>query len=118
MAASIGGTACTFVKGDLAPQRARLDVYYVPGLNGPGLHYLGLGDSPFSVTAVLYSTAAGLATWAALIHAQQGTIVSIVNDYGDTYANCLLTRVSELRRQAAGTTTHRGELTIQGIRTA
>ena len=116
--AGIGAVTCTFVRGDLPQQKARLDVYYCPGLDNPGAHYLGLGDAAFAVRAILFDTPANVVTWAANLQALQGTVVTITNDWGTAYASCLLVQVGQLQRSPVGLTGARGEVTIQGTRSA
>lgn len=114
--AAIGGITCTFVKGDIPSAKGRLDVFYVPGINGPGAHYLGTGDSPFAVRAVLISTGVLCLAWANALQALQGTVVTIENDWATSYTNCLLLEVGEARRIAAGIGGCRSEILVRGLR--
>lgn len=115
--ASVGGQACTFLKGEAPSQKMRTRIWQIPGIHGYGAQLLGLGDSQFEFTAVLLSTAAGVATWVGLIEAMQGTIVSVITDWGNTYSNCLITEISQPQVTTAvgyGITA-RGELKIKGV---
>jgi hypothetical protein len=118
--ASIGSVSCTFVRGHAPAVKQRLELWTVPGINGYGALALGANDSEFEFTAVLYSDDAGLLEWKLSIEAQQGQIISVVNDLGITYANCLVTKISNLRNTpvvAAGGISQRGEIQISGVTT-
>ena len=119
--AQIGEVQCTFIKGHAPKVKMRVELWRVPGLNGYGAQALGLQDSPFEFTAILYSNAAGVLAWKEALEALQGTIISIVNDLGITYANCLILKLSNLKSipaLAPGGITQRGEITIEGVVTA
>jgi len=124
--AGIFGVTCTFVKTEEAgcipsALKMRSDIWQVPGISGWGIFQYGYGDSPFAVKAVFYSNDAGVDVWAASIYALQGTIGSIVDDHGDTYTNCYLLRVSNVRKHTAyatGGVTTRGEIMCEGVKLA
>lgn len=124
--AGIGGVNCTFVKteeGGCIPSvlRMRSEVWQIPGLSGYGIFQYGYGDSEFMVTGILYSNDAGIDIWAAAMYAIQGTIVSIVDDHGDTYGSCYLQKVSNVLKRAAlaaGGITTRGEIRVMGVKVA
>ena len=97
---AIGGQVCTFVRGHLADGRQRVRVWEVPGLNGYGAKRMGLGDSDWSVLAEIKSTSAVCNAFIANIEAMQGSIVTIVNDWGDTFLNCLITKVGRPEKAA------------------
>jgi hypothetical protein len=116
--ASIGAVLCTFVRGHAPRVKTRLELWRVPGLNGYGALVLGQNDSEFEFTAVCYSSAMGVLDWKLQIEALQGQIVSIINDLGITYSNCLITKLGNLRSAAAlapGGITQRGEMQIGGV---
>ena len=113
---SIGGTSCDFVRGSLPVLKMRNRMWSVPGLNGYGAMILGSGDSQARITCVGFGTKAAVNVWAAALYAMQGTIVTVVNDHGDTVANCFLNKVSNVAktpaRRPGTTTTTRGEVEI------
>jgi len=123
--ASIGGTSCTFLHtADGRPPavlREEVELYRIAGVNGYGAHALGLAGGEFRLAAVLYTNAAGAATWEATLQAKQGTVVAIVDDMGRSHTYCLLLRVGNARitaaRNAAGTITVRAEMEIAGVKT-
>lgn len=112
----IASIPCTFVRGTAPVPKERLDVYQVAGVDGYGAQLLGLGDSPFRFLAVLYGTPAVVEAWAASVQSLQGSVVTIINDWGKVYTGCLLVRVSEHKMTPAlyqgGS---RGELMIEGV---
>jgi len=116
--AGIGGVSCTFVRGHTPIVKQRIETWAVPGLDGVGAAAMGRNDSKFTFTAILFSNAAGIIAWKIAIEALQGTIVSIVNDLGVTYINCLITEVGDLRNTPAiapGGITQRGEIQVSGV---
>ncbi len=115
--AGIGGVSCNMVKGEAPAKKERLRVWQVPGIDGYGAHADGLGDSAFVFLGVKYGLRAAIETWSTAIEALQGSVVSIVNDWGTTYTNCLIQHVSVPRITAAlwtGVDT-RGEIRVEGV---
>jgi len=110
--------ACDLVRGDPTQQTQRLAVWHTPGVNNPGAHALGLGNGRFRVVAVEWAAAATLVAWQASLAALVGSVVTITNDWGTSYANCLITRVGPLQRTTANVGSGRGQVQIEGIRTA
>lgn len=97
MAASFGGISTSILTMPSAPvTKQRVDTWQVPGLDGYGAQLLGEGDSEFDVTAIVYCQASGLTSADAIaeqlivnMELLQGTIISIVSDWGDNYENVL-----------------------------
>jgi len=121
--ASVGGISCTFVHADggsIPPLRERSEKWHTTGIDGYGIQLLGKGDAEFAVRAVLVSNAAGIALWAASLQAIQGTLVSIIDDYGVTHTNCYLEKVGNVAKTPAkhDALTTRGEIKIVGYKTA
>jgi len=120
MAANIGGTSCDFVQsGDVTPCRERVSTWHVPGRDSVGAMQLGQNDGGGSVRALKFGTAAAVNAWIDAIEAMAGTVVTIENDFGDTDANCLITRVAPAQKSAAyvpgSSTTTRGQLDIEYV---
>ena len=115
--ATVGAVGCTMVRGDCPGLAERSRLWQVPGHNGYGIQLLGTGNGRFGLVCIYYSTAADVAAWHANLQALQGTIVSIVNDYGTTYTYCFIHRVGPLLRTVAGATGCRGECQVSGVRT-
>ena len=116
--ARIGTVLCTFVRGHCPAPKMRLELWRIPGLDGYGAQALGLNDSPFQITAVLFSDASGLGQWKAALEALQGSIVTITNDLGASFQRCLITKLSNMTSTAAlaaGGITQRGEIQIEGV---
>ncbi len=117
----IGGENCNHVRGTVSDLKERAQFWQFPGHDTYGAQQLGLGDTAFVVRAVLFGTYAAVLTWAQNIYAKQGTIVSVTNDRGTTFTNCLLISVPPVKTSTAhqpGTTnTTRGEIEIKGVKT-
>jgi hypothetical protein len=116
--ASIGNVGCTFVKGFCPAAKMRLEVWTVPGLDGYGAAVMGRNDAPFQVLAILYSNILGIDLWRTQLESLQGHIVTIVNDQGVSFPNCLILKLSPLKSAAAfaeSGITQRGEMTVEGV---
>jgi hypothetical protein len=115
--AAIGGISCTFLRGQLPAKKARVRVWEIPGLDGVGAQILGLGDSGGELRAVQFGTYSQVVTWVALLEAMQGSLVTVVNDFGQSTPLFLVESVSVPRiRPAIGSGyTTRGELSIRGV---
>ncbi len=117
MAANIGGTACTFVKGAV-PNGVREVVtrFRRAGIDGYGAIKTGKGDSSYVLRAIGYGSKVEVKNWATAIEAMQGTVIGVENDFGDTHGDSLLDRVTPPRKSAAykpgSSQTTRGEMQI------
>ena len=116
--ATVGGYTCNFVRGTFRALKARGEVWQTPGVNGYGAHVLGTGDADWVCTAVRYETAANVETWLRTIEALQYSTITIVDDYGVTYTNLMVTRVESMQKEAAVGSGHdtRGEITLSGVK--
>ncbi len=122
MSGTVGGVACDIVRtSSPIAKKTRLGMWIVPGLTGVGAHRLGQNDSQFQFRLIEFATSAQVNTWAGLIGALQGTVITIVDDHNDTYTGMLVVGVSNPAKTAAwviqglGTSGRRGEITIQGV---
>lgn len=121
MSGSVGGQSCDFVRPN-APtaKKQRVEAWVVAGLTGIGAQKLGQNDSSFQFTIVKFDTDANLDTWAAAIDAMQSTVVTIVDDHGDSYTGCLIEQVSNREKspayhaKALGATGKRCQMTVSG----
>lgn len=119
--ASVGGVACQIVRPN-APvgNKQRIVTWIVAGLTGIGAHKLGVNQADWSFNLVKFGTDAQCDTWAAEIEALQATIVTIIDDFPDTYTGMLITGTSNklkrpaLHALALGLTGVRAEITISG----
>ena len=84
--AHIGGTTCTFVRGIWPLLKMRSRKWQVAGLGGYGILLLGSGHGACQLQAELMSSLIGVNTWANLIEAMQGQIITAENDFGHTTA--------------------------------
>ena len=117
--ASVGGVTCNYVSGQAQALAEEVEVWRVPGIDSYGAQKTGTGDGAFRFRCWRYNTDVVVDAWAAAIRALQATVVTIINDRGDTFTNCLLVRVSTPAISAIvgvnGETT-RGELEVMGVR--
>jgi len=118
MAGTLGGVSATFVRGRPRELKTALDIWVVAGRDGYGVMDIGLRNSEFRFEVVNYDTSADLETWAASMAALQGTIITVVNDFGDSYDKMLVVRVGQAEKSIA---THapggyRAVMTVVGVR--
>ena len=110
------------VKGEAPALKQSVDVWRFPGHSGYGAQLLGLDDAAFVFRAIRFGTYAFVGTWAGSLYAAQGTIVSIVNDQGNTFTNCLIQSVSAVDFTTAkipgSSSDTRGEAEIRGVKTS
>jgi hypothetical protein len=120
--ASIGGITCTFLKGVVPALKEEAAITRRPGMNGFEIHLTGQGDSQGRLRAVLYSNTAGCRTWEAAVQALQGTVVTVVNDHGDTTTGVYVVHAAPPERRAAyrpgATITQRSEIALEVLRVA
>jgi hypothetical protein len=116
--AAIGNITCTFVKGHCPTPKMRLELWHVPGLDSYGVAAMGRNDAEFEVLAVLFSNTIGVMTWKGELESLQGQIVTITNDLGIPFANCLIAKLGPLKSVPVltlGGITQRGEMTVAGV---
>lgn len=120
--ASIGGITCTFLRGVPPALKEEAAITRRPGMDGYEIHLTGRGDSQGELTATLMSSDSGCDTWIGQIQALQGTVVTVVNDHGDTVTGCYVVHVGQPTKRASyrpGTTlTTRADVQIQMLRVA
>lgn len=117
--ASVGGVSCDFVHGGVAGTRKRLRVWQAAGLDGFGAQDLGDGSPEFMVRCVKFDSNTNVNTWCAQIEALAGKVISILDDWGDTYPGCLVVGVGIRQKQAAqasGGVECRGEIALSARR--
>jgi len=115
MAGSIGGIACSWVKGIAPAQKMRLDIWQVPGISGYGAQQLGGGDSGCGFRCIQVAASAVLDAWEASIEALQGAIVNVVNDRGKTYTGFLVSKVGIPQRVPAYPDGEKSTVMVQGV---
>jgi len=115
--ATIGGTSCSFVRGNAAAQKNRVQTFQRPGIDGYGAVVLGLGNSRSRFQLVLYDSDANIRTWLTTVEGYQGTVVEITNDDGEQVPNLLVERVGQPRVTAAdqGSGEKRAEVAVEGV---
>jgi hypothetical protein len=116
--AAIGSITCFRVIGTVPVPKMRLAVWTVPGINGYGAQQLGNQDQAFEVLGVVYDTIANVLSFKDSLCGLQGQTVTIVDDLGDSTANCLICEVGAARMEAAVTPAGgqvRCEVPVRGV---
>jgi hypothetical protein len=117
--ASIGYVTCTFVRGNPPRLKQRTKIWQTAGVDGYGARHLGASEAPWQLVTVLYSTAEGLLAWKNALESLQGQVVTIINDLGLSFTQCLIVGLSEMKSEAAvvpgETITQRGEIAVAGV---
>ena len=116
---SIGAVSCDYLFGELSGLRERVLVQQVAGLNGYTAHKSGQGESAFAYLAVSYTTnVANAETFISDLEALQGTVVTITDDHGTSFENCLVVRVGRPSKSRAviDTTNYRTEVPVRGVK--
>jgi len=91
---TLGDQTFHIIRGLPASLKQRVDVWEVPGIDGYGAQTLGLGDARFGLTCIAYTASSGAAnTLIGLVEAMQGTLQTLVDDWGDTYTSLLVEKV-------------------------
>ena len=119
--ASIGGLSCTFIRGEVPPMKMRTRSWSTPGINGYGAQKLGLGDAEFELTGIYYgATRAAVDIWLAAIAGLQGTVVTVVDDWGNSRTGCLLVKIGTPKVDycEGPSIKARAEVAIKGVHTA
>jgi len=103
MATSIGAVTCSFLKGDPPPPRIYTEIVRSrrPGVDGHVAEALGQRGGPFMLRATKLDTAANVQTWLTALDALGKTYVTVETDDGETYSNCLITRIEFVHNKAA-----------------
>lgn len=115
--ASIGGVTTDIVRGTLPILRETSEVWRQPGVDGYGVHLLGLGQTRWRVTAVRYGSVPVVVSWFTAIELLVGSTVTIVTDWGATDNGCFIQRATQpTRRVARHAGGCRGEITLSGVR--
>ena len=120
MAKTVGGITCTFVKGNIGDQRERVEVWQIPGVDGTGSLLIGMGDSRWRFSAILYDTRANIETWSASLEGLQGSVITVVEDFGLTFTNLLVLRVHtpaniQNAYVAGGAVRYRASIVLEGV---
>lgn len=92
---------CAFVKGAALPQSERVQTFGITGVNGVGVHLLGLFGQTSQFEAKQWGSNAGLNIWFNSLHALIGQIVVVETDEGQVYPNQLIENVTQPRKRNA-----------------
>jgi len=92
------GTVVNFLfwRGVPPPTRTRVATWQVPGINGVGAITLGKGDSEGTGRAEYFAASDAYAQtfWKGLM-ACQGALCTLIDDFGDAYANIIPTHIGQ-----------------------
>lgn len=95
---SIGPVNFDIMRGVPSLIRPRVETWEVPGLDGYGAQTLGNGDAEFELETVAYFTSNALADLHIVACVEvQGTVVTIVDDYGASFPAIIVVRVDTAR---------------------
>lgn len=117
---TVGGVSVDLLKGNAEPQKMSSKTWRVPGRAGLGIMLMGENQSTFDYVAVVYE-ASGAQTTIDALEALQGTVVTIVDEFGKSRTNCFIARVGTPTRKLVnwqGSEVTRATIRIQGVRTA
>lgn len=115
---TINSIVCFSIIGVIPAPKMKLSVWTVPGINGYGAQQLGYQDQPFEVILVGYGSKTAAQLWNSQVCACQGKSVTIVDDFGKSNENCLVTEVGPMRFEAAiaaGGIAVRAECSVKGV---
>jgi hypothetical protein len=113
--AGVGTVPCSFVKGSISGVKMRLRVWQIAGINGYGAKRLGLGGGEFRIRAIYYGTNLATDAWLTLIHALQGTVVEIVDDFGGIYSSRLVQQIGPPQKRGNEPYGCRCEIELAGV---
>ena len=92
--ATVGGYSVDVLRGLVPALKEAIAVWDVPGLDGHGAQQVGYRSPVASLLAIsLVADNATANTLISNLESLQGTSVTIVDDHGDTYTNCLVVTV-------------------------
>lgn len=98
--ASIGGVSCLYVRGHIPSYTERVKRWEVAGLNGYGAKRQGLRGAEFTVEAEWKGTSTECDVFLLALEALVGQVVTITNDWGDTFLYCLIESLGDPRKTA------------------
>jgi hypothetical protein len=97
--ATIGGVDVDIIRGLPRALKTEVDVWRVPGLDGYGAQTMGKGNAEFTLTAILYvdtsSDDTDADTYIGDLLALCGTVVDIVDNFGNTAHNVLIQDIDD-----------------------
>jgi hypothetical protein len=99
--AAIGGITVDIMRGRPSGLRKRVEVWEVLGLDGTGVMTQGRGNRGTELLLIRFGTRATVTAWFTAVEALQGTIVTVVDDLGDSHTNMLVQEMGEPRFSAA-----------------
>jgi hypothetical protein len=95
---AVGPITVDILRGVPSLIRPRVETWEVPGLDGYGAMTLGQGDSEFEILTITYfADNADADTHIVDCTTAQGTVVTIVDDFGSSFDGMLITHVDVTR---------------------
>ena len=95
---TIGGITVTFLRGQLMPTAETVEDITRPGKDGHAYRWLGERSEPQMLASLADVTGLASATATCTAYrALQGSLVTVVDDFGDTRANVMVQSVSGIR---------------------
>jgi hypothetical protein len=85
---AIGGITVDLMNGFPATMQQRVDMWQTPGIDGYGAQKIGRGNGEYALSTITYKTSdADANSHIAACAALAGTVVSITDEWGDTYSS-------------------------------
>lgn len=114
--ASIDGETCFSVRGHPPDPMIGIKTWQIPPRPGMGWVALGERPAPFALVTVFIGTNDEVAAWIVHIEgitdpAGNGPAITIVNNFGDSFEQCLVVRVGSPNRKAVKFLNDEGALT-------
>jgi len=111
-------TTWDMIKGRAQGRQERLETWQVPGVDGYGAQRLGVGESPLFFRLIKFDSIATLNTLYGNLLPAKKYPVTITDDRGIVYTNCIIEMVGEfdpvVAYNPAAPTNFRVEVIVQG----
>jgi hypothetical protein len=99
--ASFGGVTVDILRGVPTPLRERVVFWQLTGIDGVGAQLTGKGNDGSELILMRFGSNATVNSWWASINAKLGQLITITDDFGDSYTNVLVQFVGVLEKSAA-----------------
>jgi hypothetical protein len=95
---TIGGIDCSIISGFPRALKMEVQTWRTPGLDGYGAQQKGKGSAEFDLATLTFVASGGMFTADQILAsyiALCGTVVSVVDNWGITYANILIKDIDD-----------------------
>ena len=92
---TFGGEVCRDIKGRIPRSRKQTKFWGVEGFNYYAMKTGGKRSGTFTLDLTNIDTKANINTWLAAIEDMQGTVVSVIDAFEDTYTNVGVINVTQ-----------------------